>query len=536
MIVFTNSNSFPDTLRGVYATDIHPPVSTNQSTMPSQQSTNEFFPKQVMGLVPVFPCCGTIDAIGGFRFGSSDVTGCNSATIILDINLGGVDLGTFSYDNTQSNNTIQQSIQAILPAGWICSVSGTPFQLTCTIYAPQGSGSQGNESLVITKQGNGCGGVYSSINVQGGKDNSSDCLDCDCREGEYKADSIPDDHEFVLPVFADLSCTDTYHNDVNQWVFQYASNYNPIANGDFHLQKLISGTYQDVATLNNNTLGIPFTTVGTCDLPLNYGGYQINWNLVLQNLGEGTYKFTVTGIARDKSSYCFKSPPFCLKQFECNATSGTVKFETNNSGGTFGSVTTQGLSWSFCCLDNNGNSSPLTYNDSIRFFGFFGYEAADFTRNEIKYATGEIKKIRDEAIKNFTLKSSQLPLWFHQRFYSYALMSDQLYVSDYNLNNSDYNLKHFWIVADSNYAPKYFGYTRYTKVLDIKFKEGQQFVFRDRCCGSNQTGIVILPGGIHIGGGILTSAGTGTGTNGTDREWNDLTQHHWDDGTIANWQ
>lgn len=350
------------------------------------------------------------------------------------------------------------------------------------------------------------------------------------------ADSIPDVRKFTLPVFADLTCTDIYHNDINQWVFMYPGTVNPIQNGDFKLQKLLAGVWTDEATLNDTTYGTPFSTATSCTV--NYGGYQLNWNLVLQNLGEGTYRFKVEGIAKDKSTYCLNSPPFCLKQFDCNLVDGTVKFETSNSGGNVGSVTTQGQSWSLCCQDpTTKNFTPLSFYDSIRFWGFFGYETAELQREQIKYATGEIKKTRDEAIKNFTFKSSQLPLWLHQRLYAYGLMSDQLFVSDYNINNSDYNLKHFWVVADSGYAPKYYGYTRYTKVLDVKFKEGQQFVFRDRCCGGNPNSSPGNAGGIHFHtGGVVPQNGTGITTNGTDRQWDDGTAHEWDDGTPANWE
>lgn len=140
----------------------------------------------------------------------------------------------------------------------------------------------------------------------------------------------------------------------------------------------------------------------------------------------------------------FFSPPFCLKNFSCTLTDGTVKFETVDIGGNIGSVTTQGLSWSSCCTNKTtGVITPLTINDSIRYFGEFGYETATLQRDFIKYAPGVINKVRDESIKNFTLKTSQLPLWLHQRFYAYALMADQLYVSDYNQNNANYNLKHF---------------------------------------------------------------------------------------------
>ena len=80
------------------------------------------------------------------------------------------------------------------------------------------------------------------------------------------------------------------------------------------------------------------------------------------------------------------------------------------------------------------------------------------------------------------LKTEKLPMWLHERFYAYGLMADQLYVSDYNINNPNYNYKHFWVVADGNYTPQYTNWSRYSKIQDLAFKEGDQFVFRDRCC------------------------------------------------------
>ncbi len=204
--------------------------------------------------------------------------------------------------------------------------------------------------------------------------------------------------------------------------------------------------------------------------------------------GEGTYRFKAGGFYTSNLNYCEATPPFCLTAFDCHKVDGTVKFEAEYTGGRFGSVTSQGVEFSLCCncVYNSSNSQtfPISLQDSIRFYGFFGNDVPEYQRDSIKYQTGIVNKVRDEAIKNFTFRSDKLPLWLHKRFYSYGLMADRLYVSDYNINNADYNLKHFYVVADSNYPIKYNGWSRYMKVIDAKFKEGQQYVFRDRCCSN----------------------------------------------------
>ncbi len=507
----------------------------------SQTATDVVTVQQVMGLVPLFECCDGKEAVGGFQFGHYDTTSCNSGTVTLNINLAGSDLGNFSFISTDTNTDIEADIQALLPTGWTCKVIGTFMLRSCIISPPVGSGSTGNAVLIVTKVGTGCGGVIRTLNIAGGVTSTVDCANCDCREGKYNADSINDDRNFTLPVFADLSCTDSYHNDSNSWLIQYPGTYDPISNTDYQLQELINGVWTKIANLDSTNYGIPYNNnfftgtscqpvlaAGKCD-NVNYGGFKIQWQKVLTAFGEGTYRFYVSGGYTSDTPYCFKSPPFCLKTWDCIDTNGTVKFETNVTGGNFGSVTTQGVSWSLCCqktVSTIGStqvcSNGIYWYDSIRIFGYFGYENTEVQRDQIKYATGIINKIRDEVIKTFLARTSQLPMWFHRRFYSYGLMADQLFVSDYNLDNDSYEYKHFFIVSDGAYTIKHNNSTRYPKAIDFKFKEGQQFVFRDRCCSASSLNL-INPGGDTDPGNDPTNPPD------TTRLFADLTPHLWAD-------
>lgn len=125
--------------------------------------------------------------------------------------------------------------------------------------------------------------------------------------------------------------------------------------------------------------------------------------------------------------------------------------------------------------------SPIIWHDSIRVGGEFGYENTDYERKSIKYQTGVVNKIRDEAILKHTWKSSSLPFWFHERFKVYGLMADTLLVSDYNMNNSDYNIKLYSVQGDSSYNPDYKNHPRETMVK-CEFKPAVQNLKRNRCC------------------------------------------------------
>lgn len=477
-----------------------PPPSPQGNATPASQNTQ---PTQVIGLVPLFSCCISKDASGAFSFGSFDVTSCSGAVTTISITLHGTNIGNILYQYNTTNASLTTAINALLVAagfaGWTSSVTGISTNRVCVLLPPSGSGATYNGwTIVAAKIGTGCGGVLNpGIPVQGGSGSGGAGCDpnCDCREGLYTADSIADDRQYTLPVFAEAGCSDSYHNDYNSWLIQYPGTYNAISNGDFKLQKLINGIWTNQATLNNNTYGTPYsnnfyTGGGTCQ-NVNYCGFLLQWQLVLAGLGEGTYRFYASGTySGTQNTYCMYSPPFCLKTWDCTAVDGTCKWEASYSGGNIGSVTTQGASWSMCCSQTTKGAGgqtitttvPISWIDSIRIFGFFGKETYEYQRDYIKYASGEIKKIRDENIKNFEFQSSQLPMWFHQRFASYGVFADKLFVSDYSLNNDVYSYKYFWVVADSNYQPSHKGYTRYPKVYNVKFKEGLDFVYRDRCC------------------------------------------------------
>lgn len=536
-VITYNTSTYPEPINGAMIQNPLAPkvIVASSSSMPNpgggtSPNRARIVPEQVIGLVPLFSCCSTTDAKASFTFGTYDTVGCGGS-VTLEIFIDNISLGTFSYSFGTSNATIETSVNALLTGlSMSCTVTGANTIRHCIIYAPTGSGADNNGTqLVVVKTNSGCGGVLKYNNFAGGVDSGGFSCDpaCDCRS--YGADSQPDDKQFLLPVFATQDCTDIYHNDYNTWLIKYPSTYNAISQGDFKLQKLINGTWSTAVVLNNSTYGTPynnnfFSNNTQCE-NVNYCGYDLDWRAVLMNQGEGQYRLYVSGYyAGQENAYCFYSPPFCLREYECNDVNGTMKFEANYAGGNFGSVTKQGNSWTLCCTQTSFNSAnqtviaslPIKWRDSIRFFGFFGREGYEPVRDTIKYATGEIKKVRDEVVKIFDCETSQMPMWFHQRIVSYGFMADQLFASDYNVNNDSYEYKRLWVVSDSEYKPLHKGFTRYPKARQLKFKEGLQYVFRDRCCGATK---------------IINTAPPPPPPGDDYRAWSDADKHLWADGT-----
>lgn len=602
-------------------------------------------PTQVVGLVPVFHCCDSNNKPAHFTLIYSDFKDGNQTHV--EFNTGGVTYSFYS-DYSYSIPQIQSNVDIGLTSSLltaVVTVSPPPIR-TIIIYAPVGSGVSYN-GITITVTVNGkpiAQGIFSGgVGV----------LDCACntKNGLYNADSLANDEDYMLPVFATDNCHDDYNNDFSSFLFKYKLGYNALQLGEFKLQELSGGSWSSIAILNDSSYGTIMSRI--CEIG-NYQGYIIDWKKVFDTFGEGIYRFYLSNLTSESViNYCMHSPPFCLKEFSDNLASGTVKFEAKYKGGIFGKVDSQGETDTLCCTPKFGATNTwyteiyfgcskfyepgdacwdtLQYNetltftlsggytlvnapislsigssyhtivskiaheinvyqqslsyprfyafvyqrsayilghqtfvwvvgivqqlqafitytisrttvpsgdflyidplgfpgqyqsssvngafldasqctalgattlltgtigdttdtvdefsiywsDSIRFPGFFGYEQVEYERKYIKYQTGVVDKIRDEAIKSFTLKTDKLPLWLHQRFYSYGLMADQLYVSDYNLNNANYNYKNFWVLPDSGYSIDYTNFSRYMKVKDVKFKEGQQLLYRTRCC------------------------------------------------------
>lgn len=497
-VISNNSSARPMTLNSVYYSAPITPEKINDVSVSSTPQNipppingdipviaNEI-PTQVIGLVPLFKCCNiATGVIGGFVF-ANGIADCGSISLRITIN--GVNYGPVPISNATSDAAATALINGILPIGYTCTVvSSSTLNRVVTITGPAGAIGYTLAAANLTPIP--CSGsILSSYNFQNKAENTSCDEECDCRI--YPADIIADDKNFALPVFADDACSDSYHNDYNTFLLQYRLGYDAIGNGDFELQMYTDGIgWQAVCFLNTTQYGTPYSNNFFTGHPsnqctnLNYQGYKIDWRLVYIAFGAGLFRFCVRPTSE---KYCYTSPPFCLRLFDCQEVNGTVKFETEYSGGTFGSVTKQGDLFKLCCTNYNSLTKEFTnaieWTDSIRFAGFFGREGYEHQRDFIKYATGEIDNIRNELIKSFDLRTDKLPLWLHQRFAAYGLMADRLFVSDYNDNNANYHYKRFWVVGDSGYTMDHKNYSRYPKVTPVKFKEGRQLIFRDRCC------------------------------------------------------
>ena len=309
---------------------------------------------------------------------------------------------------------------------------------------------------------------------------------CDCRDWK-------DDDCYINLVFGDSSGQyNPYKNDKSNFILEYPFLYqfqwsNP-ALSFFELEEWSGTNWFTTTTLNNDSFGI-YNGLGTMCIP-NWSQFKIDWQKVIMQFGEGLYRFRVNNNIFGAGSI-YVSEPFCLKEWNCKDANKTVRWDATISGGRIGSITDDKRIFNLCCnkfINDTTTITSQTWQDSVRVYGFFGKETTDYERVNIEYQNGEVIKIRDEAIQKFEYETALLPKYLHDRFKAYGIMADELYVSDYNWNNSDYEINTRRVVCDGAYAPEYDKHTRYSKAT-VVFKEGFQNVIRDKCCPVLSSGI-----------------------------------------------
>lgn len=269
----------------------------------------------------------------------------------------------------------------------------------------------------------------------------------------------------------------TYENDISTFLLDYSLFLQNSATAaiNFKLEKRIDGVWTFEANLNNSAYGTLFNLNSIAGFP-HYAGFQLNWGKVLFLSGAGIYRFKVETVMKSIAG-CLISEPFCVRAFDCELAHGTVKFE-NWLTGQIGDPFVDYRIYNLC---------NIQWYDSVRMCGFLGLETVD-EYLEVLHEWGKPKhglqvRIRDEAIQKFKFISGYLPKYIHDRFKVYGLMSDTLFGSDYNKNNSDHDIRRKHFIKASNYEPQYLDkQRRRLSKVEIDLKRGVQGVIKSICC------------------------------------------------------
>lgn len=299
----------------------------------------------------------------------------------------------------------------------------------------------------------------------------------------------------------------SYENDFNTFLIKYPA----YATGKYPFTWIIekadipfydSGNvseweWNNVAYPIDNTYGPLYKLGDIIGFPA-YTMFQVNWGKVLNAFGPGFYRIKadlytrkvvvviVSGIPiatlQTEEISCMTSEIFKLDQFSCEKADGTIKFETAITG-SIGSIDQYETVFNLC---------GIKIYDSIRLRGFFGYETTPkYIETLLEHQSGQIDEINNKLLNKFVGKIYRAPKWVHDRLKSYGFMADNILVSDYNINNSDYFIKQKGIRLQGAYEPTYFDNKNFQpdkrhlqRTSDCKadFREDVESVIKSLCC------------------------------------------------------
>ena len=283
---------------------------------------------------------------------------------------------------------------------------------------------------------------------------------------------------FSLPALAETISTDEFKNDKHSLLRKY--DINLFAAVDLYIQKYVGSDWADQVQVVNDDNGT-FYGLGSfndSELTLNYIGLIVDWQKVLTNYGEGSYRFRFNEFdfqANETDTiYPFE---FCLKTYTQYRADKTTRFTTYTKGYRGDYLDDQDI-WDFTnvvdVVGGEGWFQQMRFPNS-----FFGGNKSSYEREYVKYSNGQQVYLKDEQVENYTWNSGHYPSLLHDWIKTDILQSDRIFVTDYNSNNPNiFNNKA--VHPNSNYEPKW-NYNNLKAFVDVDFTQEFQNRRKKRC-------------------------------------------------------
>lgn len=248
-------------------------------------------------------------------------------------------------------------------------------------------------------------------------------------------------------IFADLNSSEDFKNDYSGFYHQRQLSNESV---DFILYHYETDTE---FPLNDGTYGLNFG-FGSFDQNINLKGYLVQWKKVLTVIGEGNFKVikrqTIAGIDVE-----FNSIVFTLKQFSTLLADKTVRVDVIMNG----RLTKTGV-----------NFTGTSWKHSIRVPGFFGRREPGMEEDNLINRNYEKRQISMKQTNEWKFQTNLIPDCITNEFWDFILMSNDIYMNDYNLNNHSYEFVKFGVKFASNDGTGYGVKTRKAK-LNLTFND-----------------------------------------------------------------
>jgi hypothetical protein len=221
-------------------------------------------------------------------------------------------------------------------------------------------------------------------------------------------------------VFGDLSDTDPYKNDFTS-VF-----YKRQTPSDTVTYQIIPQSTGVPVTLVDGTHGVLYAYGGSEQPDLSY--FKVEWRKILSTIGEDIFtirmNLTIGGVAVTKDSLV----TYDLKQFSQSLADNTVRID-GKMDGKLEKIDTD--------FKNTG------YENSVRVQGYFGDTQSNWEEDSVVFSSKNGQKYYDSQItmsnsEDYLFKAYNVPECVVRPLYNEVLFSNQIFISDYNLNNHSY--------------------------------------------------------------------------------------------------
>ena len=248
-------------------------------------------------------------------------------------------------------------------------------------------------------------------------------------------------------VFAQTDGTD---NDKNDYTGIYHKKQIQSETAKFFLINLSTN---DEIELNDNNLGV-YKNFGSIAENPDLKTFILSWNRVLSELGEGVYtilkRVTIAGMNYEQSDI-----NYTLKIWSAKKADKTVRID----------ILTNGLMERLKVDFKNSN-----FETSLRFGGFFGRREPKFEEDNIIYSNYVSEQISMKQTNEFLLQSNLLPSCITKQIFDFVLFANDIYITDYNLNNHLRDLIKYPVKYGDNKGTNYFS-TSTSAVINLSFTD-----------------------------------------------------------------
>ena len=238
-------------------------------------------------------------------------------------------------------------------------------------------------------------------------------------------------------VLADATTSDPIKNDKNSFLWWFDKSVINAA-----VTYLVKDGV-DYLLMGNSNYGVPHDyTFYTNPSNQNLIGYEIDWNKVINTLGEGMYQIKCVATTIFGATITQLSDTYCLAQYTESRAENTVRVEYYNTG---------------ILGDKNDEKikdfGTLSWYNQHRFDGSFIFKSSEIKEDDIIYSNGQRKYVELDQEPEYTLELKPIPAFKHDVLRMEIIMADSILITDYNSKNFETYYKKK-VKNKGGYSPK----------------------------------------------------------------------------------